>query len=191
MQFGGGGRLCPGKELGIVEIAIFLHHFVTKYRYCPHRLRLRLQASPWMHAHLGRKHYKTYHAVTPNMIQPHARFSETDQHHCVWFSWCRWEEVGRQKLLKFPRVEAPNGLHIRVSNLLNWHHVQKYNRLTNKCNIITSYLLLQMMNGNKTMNSKKDRLFSLHQVEYQEITAAKHIWSFERVQERLCRIPFG
>ncbi|CAD5165634.1 cytochrome P450 85A-like [Musa acuminata AAA Group] len=62
MQFGGGGRLCPGKELGIVEIAIFLHHFVTKYR---------------------------------------------------------WEEVGRQKLLKFPRVEAPNGLHIRVSNLLN------------------------------------------------------------------------
>ncbi|KAL6983310.1 hypothetical protein U1Q18_016699 [Sarracenia purpurea var. burkii] len=30
--FGGGSRLCPGKELGIVKIAIFLHYFVTRYR---------------------------------------------------------------------------------------------------------------------------------------------------------------
>eukprot|EP00262_Sarcandra_glabra_P014361 TRINITY_DN4196_c0_g1_i2.p1 TRINITY_DN4196_c0_g1~~TRINITY_DN4196_c0_g1_i2.p1 ORF type:complete len:295 (+),score=47.12 TRINITY_DN4196_c0_g1_i2:130-1014(+) len=59
MMFGGGSRLCPGKELGIVEIATFLHYFVTRYR---------------------------------------------------------WEEVGGDKLLKFPRVEAPNGLHIRVWN---------------------------------------------------------------------------
>ncbi|KAL8229201.1 hypothetical protein R6Q57_014101 [Mikania cordata] len=29
----------------------------------------------------------------------------------------RWEEVGGDKLMKFPRVEAPNGLHIRVSDL--------------------------------------------------------------------------
>ncbi|KAK4280293.1 hypothetical protein QN277_011933 [Acacia crassicarpa] len=29
----------------------------------------------------------------------------------------RWEEVGGEKLMKFPRVEAPNGLHIRVSHL--------------------------------------------------------------------------
>ncbi|EHA8590206.1 Cytochrome P450 85A1 [Cocos nucifera] len=57
LVFGGGGRLCPGKELGMVEIATFLHHFVTKYR---------------------------------------------------------WEEVGDNKIQKFPRVEAPNGLHIRV-----------------------------------------------------------------------------
>ncbi|KAH7840636.1 hypothetical protein Vadar_019517 [Vaccinium darrowii] len=56
--FGGGTRLCPGKELGIVTIATFLHYFVTRYR---------------------------------------------------------WEEVGEEKLLKFPRVEAPNGLHVRVS----------------------------------------------------------------------------
>lgn len=28
----------------------------------------------------------------------------------------RWEEVGGDKLMKFPRVEAPNGLHIRVTN---------------------------------------------------------------------------
>ncbi|KAK2663221.1 hypothetical protein Ddye_001795 [Dipteronia dyeriana] len=28
----------------------------------------------------------------------------------------RWEEVGGDKLMKFPRVEAPNGLHIRVSS---------------------------------------------------------------------------
>ncbi|CAK9160540.1 unnamed protein product [Ilex paraguariensis] len=27
----------------------------------------------------------------------------------------RWEEVGGEKLMKFPRVEAPNGLHLRVS----------------------------------------------------------------------------
>ncbi|KAK9277140.1 hypothetical protein L1049_006679 [Liquidambar formosana] len=56
--FGGGSRLCPGKELGIAKISIFLHYFVTKYR---------------------------------------------------------WEEVGGDKILKFPRVKAPNGLHIRVS----------------------------------------------------------------------------
>ncbi|KGN52526.1 cytochrome P450 85A [Cucumis sativus] len=57
--FGGGTRLCPGKELGIAEISTFLHYFVTKYR---------------------------------------------------------WEEVGGDKLLKFPRVEAPSGFHIRVSS---------------------------------------------------------------------------
>ncbi|GAB4827989.1 hypothetical protein Ancab_034876 [Ancistrocladus abbreviatus] len=28
----------------------------------------------------------------------------------------RWEEVGGDKLVKFPRVEAPKGLHIRVSS---------------------------------------------------------------------------
>ncbi|KAL4350730.1 hypothetical protein S245_034981 [Arachis hypogaea] len=28
----------------------------------------------------------------------------------------RWEEVGGDKLLKFPRVQAPNGLHIRVTS---------------------------------------------------------------------------
>lgn len=28
----------------------------------------------------------------------------------------RWEEVGGDKLMKFPRVEAPNGLHLRISN---------------------------------------------------------------------------
>ncbi|XP_061340195.1 cytochrome P450 85A-like [Gastrolobium bilobum] len=57
MLFGAGVRLCPGKELGIVIISIFLHYFVTKYR---------------------------------------------------------WKVEGN-KLLKFPRVEAPNGLHIRVA----------------------------------------------------------------------------
>ncbi|XP_042496837.1 cytochrome P450 85A-like [Macadamia integrifolia] len=57
LAFGGGGRLCPGKELGIAEISTFLHYFVTRYR---------------------------------------------------------WEEVGGEKLIKFPRVAAPNGLHIRV-----------------------------------------------------------------------------
>ncbi|KAE9605590.1 hypothetical protein Lal_00025543 [Lupinus albus] len=57
MLFGAGGRLCPGKELGIVIISIFLHYFVINYR---------------------------------------------------------WKVEGN-KLLKFPRVEAPNGLHIRVT----------------------------------------------------------------------------
>nr|GLL26283.1 3-epi-6-deoxocathasterone 23-monooxygenase [Ipomoea trifida] len=31
--FGGGQRLCPGLELSRLEIAIFLHHFVTTYRW--------------------------------------------------------------------------------------------------------------------------------------------------------------
>lgn len=31
--FGAGTRLCPGKELGIVLISIFLHYFVSMYRY--------------------------------------------------------------------------------------------------------------------------------------------------------------
>ncbi|XP_075659319.1 cytochrome P450 85A1-like [Castanea sativa] len=56
--FGAGGRLCPGKELGMVKVATFLHYFVTKYR---------------------------------------------------------WEEVEEVEILKFPRVEVPNGLHVRVS----------------------------------------------------------------------------
>ncbi|XP_022861559.1 cytochrome P450 85A-like isoform X2 [Olea europaea var. sylvestris] len=56
--FGGGGRICPGKELGIVTVSTFLHYFVTTYR---------------------------------------------------------WEEIGGQKIVKFPRVEAPKGLLIRVN----------------------------------------------------------------------------
>lgn len=60
--FGGGTRMCPGKELGVAEISTFLHYFVTRYR---------------------------------------------------------WEEVGGDKLTRFPRVEAPNGLHIRVSSLIS------------------------------------------------------------------------
>ncbi|CAI9785304.1 unnamed protein product [Fraxinus pennsylvanica] len=56
--FGGGGRICPGKELGIVTISTFLHYFVTTYR---------------------------------------------------------WEEIEGQKIVQFPRVEAPKGLHIRVN----------------------------------------------------------------------------
>ncbi|XP_037488398.1 cytochrome P450 85A1-like [Triticum dicoccoides] len=59
MMLGGGGRMCPGKEVGTVEIATFLHYFVTRYR---------------------------------------------------------WEEEGRNTILRFPRVEAPNGLHIRVQD---------------------------------------------------------------------------
>ncbi|VAH39983.1 unnamed protein product [Triticum turgidum subsp. durum] len=59
MLFGGGGRMCPGKEVGTAEIATFLHYFMTRYR---------------------------------------------------------WEEEGKNTILKFPRVEAPNGLHIRVQD---------------------------------------------------------------------------
>ncbi|XP_010552428.1 PREDICTED: cytochrome P450 85A2-like [Tarenaya hassleriana] len=58
LLFGGGTRLCPGKELGIVEISSFLHHFLTRYR---------------------------------------------------------WDEVGGEKLVVFPRVFAPKGFHLRVS----------------------------------------------------------------------------
>ncbi|XP_059448403.1 cytochrome P450 85A1-like [Corylus avellana] len=56
--FGGGTRLCPGKELGIVQISTFLHYFVTRYR---------------------------------------------------------WEQVGECEILRFPRVEVPNGMHLRIS----------------------------------------------------------------------------
>ncbi|KAI4318738.1 hypothetical protein MLD38_032408 [Melastoma candidum] len=31
LPFGGGGRLCPGKDLAKLEIAIFLHHFLLNY----------------------------------------------------------------------------------------------------------------------------------------------------------------
>ncbi|CAM8950472.1 unnamed protein product [Rhodiola kirilowii] len=55
--FGGGTRLCPGKESGIISISVFLHYFVTKYR---------------------------------------------------------WEDVGGDEIVHFPRVEAPNGLHYKV-----------------------------------------------------------------------------
>ncbi|XP_057443587.1 cytochrome P450 85A-like [Lotus japonicus] len=33
MLFGAGGRVCPGKELGMLKISLFLHYFVTKYRW--------------------------------------------------------------------------------------------------------------------------------------------------------------
>ncbi|KAG2316398.1 hypothetical protein Bca52824_019520 [Brassica carinata] len=33
LLFGGGARLCPGKELGISEVSIFIHYFVTGYKW--------------------------------------------------------------------------------------------------------------------------------------------------------------
>ncbi|XP_058755456.1 cytochrome P450 85A-like [Vicia villosa] len=59
LLFGGGTRLCPGKEAGITEISTFLHYLLTRYR---------------------------------------------------------WEETGEDKLMKFPRVQAPNGLHMKFSS---------------------------------------------------------------------------
>ncbi|GLJ11676.1 hypothetical protein SUGI_0174400 [Cryptomeria japonica] len=35
MPFGGGSRLCPGLHLGKFEIALFLHYFLTKFRWEP------------------------------------------------------------------------------------------------------------------------------------------------------------
>ncbi|KAI4358003.1 hypothetical protein L6164_001912 [Bauhinia variegata] len=67
MLFGRGSRMCAGKELGIVKVSLFLHHFVTRYRLI------------------------------------------------FFFTDCMWEEVEGNKLLKFPRVEAPNGLKLRVA----------------------------------------------------------------------------
>ncbi|KAF1890020.1 hypothetical protein Lal_00025351 [Lupinus albus] len=58
MLFGAGSRICPGKEQGICKISLFLHSFVTNYR---------------------------------------------------------WEVVEGNKLLTFPRVIAPKGLHIKVT----------------------------------------------------------------------------
>ncbi|PIN20343.1 Cytochrome P450 CYP4/CYP19/CYP26 subfamily [Handroanthus impetiginosus] len=60
LVFGGGTRLCPGKELGVAKVSTFLHYFVTTYR---------------------------------------------------------WEEVGGEEIVKFPRVEAPNGYHINVKKI--------------------------------------------------------------------------
>ncbi|KAF3324067.1 cytochrome P450 85A1-like protein [Carex littledalei] len=58
MLFGSGTRLCPGKEVGTVEICTFLHYMVTRY-------------------------------------------------------W--WKEVGKNNIMKFPRVQAPNGLHFKLT----------------------------------------------------------------------------
>lgn len=33
MAFGGGVRLCVGAEFTKLQMAIFLHHLVTKYKY--------------------------------------------------------------------------------------------------------------------------------------------------------------
>ncbi|KAK4399860.1 cytochrome [Sesamum angolense] len=60
LLFGGGTRLCPGKELGIVKVATFLHYLATTYR---------------------------------------------------------WEEIGGEKMLKFPRVKATNGYHVNVMKI--------------------------------------------------------------------------
>ncbi|KAL2349132.1 hypothetical protein Fmac_003132 [Flemingia macrophylla] len=59
MLFGAGGRVCPGKEWGMLKVSLFIHYFVTRYR---------------------------------------------------------WEEVkGNKKLENFPRVLAPDGLHIKIT----------------------------------------------------------------------------
>lgn len=83
--FGRGSRLCPGKELGIVIISTFLHYFVTQYR------------------------------LSTNFSFFYKKKKRKIGAWMIWKFCCRWEEVGGDEILEFPRVEAPNGLHIRVS----------------------------------------------------------------------------
>ncbi|XP_057844860.2 cytochrome P450 85A1 isoform X1 [Cryptomeria japonica] len=33
MAFGGGSRMCPGKDLAMLEMCVFLHHFLTRYQW--------------------------------------------------------------------------------------------------------------------------------------------------------------
>ncbi|XP_020213301.1 cytochrome P450 85A isoform X1 [Cajanus cajan] len=33
MLFGAGGRVCPGKEWGMLKVSLFIHYFVTRYRW--------------------------------------------------------------------------------------------------------------------------------------------------------------
>eukprot|EP01018_Ginkgo_biloba_P019364 Gb_32518 [translate_table: standard] len=33
VPFGGGARLCPGAQLARLEVSLFLHHFVSKFRW--------------------------------------------------------------------------------------------------------------------------------------------------------------
>jgi len=32
MLFGAGGRVCPGKEWGMLKVTMFIHYLVTRYR---------------------------------------------------------------------------------------------------------------------------------------------------------------
>ena len=80
--------MCPGKEVGTVEIATFLHYFVTQYRYVSHK-------------------------ILESLKKPREQF--TDDILALILS-CRWEEEGNNTISKFPRVAAPNGLHIRVQD---------------------------------------------------------------------------
>lgn len=81
--------MCPGKEVGTVEIATFLHYFVTRYRSVSLTKSLEAKKNP-------------PEQFTDNILAP--------------ILSCRWEEEGNNTISKFPRVAAPNGLHIRVQD---------------------------------------------------------------------------
>ncbi|KAG6523867.1 hypothetical protein ZIOFF_013754 [Zingiber officinale] len=93
MQFGLGARVCLGKELGIVEISVFLHYFATMYRYSTLLYNY--------HHHSFAKLSRLCNSLNPI------------------FFLKEWEEVGEVKILNFPRVEAPNGFQIFVSNTIS------------------------------------------------------------------------
>lgn len=123
--FGGGIRLCPGKELGIAEVSTFLHYFVTKYRYVAffsifYVFFLLLTAilictflsvsnSDCIFCWIRKDRYD------PTCTKSKIKTEIVVKNFCFVFC-CRWEEVGECKLLKFPRVKARNGFHIRVSS---------------------------------------------------------------------------
>ncbi|GLJ24779.1 hypothetical protein SUGI_0473770 [Cryptomeria japonica] len=48
MPFGGGPRLCPGHNLARLEMSLFLHHFVSKFRWNP-LMRDRISYFPFPH----------------------------------------------------------------------------------------------------------------------------------------------
>lgn len=103
LLFGGGSRLCPGKELGLVIISIFLHYCVTTYRLFTHftyfqQISISLPNNPQQVICLY-----AYISIYVSLL-----FNG-------WPFGFRWEEIGAEKILNFPRVEAPHGLHIRVS----------------------------------------------------------------------------
>jgi cytochrome P450 len=95
MAFGGGLRFCVGADFSKLQMSIFLHFLVTRYRYHFHKR-------------------SSSGSVNTTKKRKSNSFSTSEHVSTSVFSHDRWKNLGGGKIVRSPGLEFPDGYHVQI-----------------------------------------------------------------------------